>query len=56
MEIAAKAGTFVCEAAAPHKGNELYTCFVEMMKTKCRHVATGIFGAMMEVELIMMAP
>lgn len=40
------------EAAPPLKGNELYTCFVEMMKTKCRYVATGIFGAMMEVELI----
>ncbi|MBN1603920.1 MAG: D-tyrosyl-tRNA(Tyr) deacylase [Chitinispirillaceae bacterium] len=40
------------EAAPPLKGNELYTYFVEMMKTKCRYVATGIFGAMMEVELI----
>jgi D-tyrosyl-tRNA(Tyr) deacylase len=40
------------DAAPPQKGNELYTCFVEKMKTKCRYVATGIFGAMMDVELL----
>jgi D-tyrosyl-tRNA(Tyr) deacylase len=40
------------EAAPPQKGNELYSYFVEKMKTRCRHVATGIFGAMMDVELV----
>lgn len=39
------------DAAPPQKGNELYTWFVEKMKTRCRKVATGIFGAMMDVEL-----
>lgn len=40
------------DAAPPQKGNELYTLFVEKMKTRCRHVATGIFGAKMDVELL----
>jgi D-tyrosyl-tRNA(Tyr) deacylase len=40
------------DAAPPEKGNELYTYFVEKMKTRCPHVATGIFGAMMDVELV----
>jgi D-tyrosyl-tRNA(Tyr) deacylase len=39
------------EAAPPQKGNELYSWFVEKMKTRCRKVATGIFGAKMDVEL-----
>jgi D-aminoacyl-tRNA deacylase len=40
------------EAAAPAKGNELYTYFVQKMKTLCPVVATGVFGAMMDVELV----
>jgi D-tyrosyl-tRNA(Tyr) deacylase len=40
------------DAAPSQKGNELYTWFVEKMKTRCRKVATGIFGAMMDVELL----
>jgi D-tyrosyl-tRNA(Tyr) deacylase len=39
-------------AAPPEKGNELYEHFVARMKTLCPVVATGIFGAMMDVELV----
>jgi D-aminoacyl-tRNA deacylase len=40
------------DAAAPEKGNELYEYFVAKMKTLCPVVATGMFGAMMDVELV----
>jgi D-tyrosyl-tRNA(Tyr) deacylase len=40
------------EAADPAKGNELYNYFVDKMKTFCSRVETGVFGAMMDVELI----
>jgi D-tyrosyl-tRNA(Tyr) deacylase len=40
------------DAADPAKGNELYTYFVDKMKTLCPVVATGVFGAMMDVDLV----
>jgi D-tyrosyl-tRNA(Tyr) deacylase len=40
------------EAAPPEKGAELYEYFVGCLKKRVRVVATGVFGAMMEVELI----
>ncbi|HUI92243.1 MAG TPA: D-aminoacyl-tRNA deacylase [Chitinivibrionales bacterium] len=40
------------DAAGPEKGNELYTYFVEKMKPLCGRVETGVFGAMMDVELV----
>jgi len=40
------------EAAAPQLGRELYDYFVENMKVVCPEVATGIFGTMMDVDLI----
>jgi D-tyrosyl-tRNA(Tyr) deacylase len=40
------------DAAAPDKGNELYRHFVEKMKMLCGRVETGVFGAMMDVELV----
>jgi D-tyrosyl-tRNA(Tyr) deacylase len=40
------------DAADPVKGNELYGYFVAKMKTLCPVVATGVFGAMMDVELV----
>ena len=39
-------------AAAPDKGKMLYEYFVEQLKNQVRKVETGIFGAMMEVELV----
>jgi D-aminoacyl-tRNA deacylase len=39
------------DAADPVKGNELYLYFIEKMKTLCGRVETGVFGAMMDVEL-----
>jgi D-tyrosyl-tRNA(Tyr) deacylase len=39
-------------AAVPAKANELYEYFVTKMKTLCPAVATGVFGAMMDVELV----
>jgi D-aminoacyl-tRNA deacylase len=40
------------DAADPAKGNELYEYFVRKLKTLCPDVATGVFGAMMDVELV----
>jgi len=40
------------DAAGPEKGNKLYEYFVARMKTLCPVVATGVFGAMMDVELV----
>jgi D-aminoacyl-tRNA deacylase len=40
------------EAAPAEKGNELYSYFVSKIRSRCRKVATGIFGAMMDVELL----
>lgn len=39
-------------AAPPEKGRKLYEYFVNKLKTLINKVETGIFGAMMEVELI----
>jgi D-aminoacyl-tRNA deacylase len=39
-------------AAPPHLGNELYEYFVAQMRKQITHVQTGIFGAMMDVELV----
>jgi D-tyrosyl-tRNA(Tyr) deacylase len=40
------------QAALPDKGKELYEYFVNKLKTLVPNVATGIFGAMMDVELV----
>lgn len=40
------------EAAEPDKGKLLYDCFVAELKKRVTKVATGIFGAMMDVELV----
>ena len=40
------------DAADPVKGNELYLSFVGKLKTMCPDVKTGVFGAMMDVELV----
>lgn len=40
------------EAAPPEKGRELYEYFVTQLKKHVANVQTGIFGAMMDVELI----
>jgi D-tyrosyl-tRNA(Tyr) deacylase len=40
------------DAAPPEKGKALYDCFVEALKKHVPKVATGVFGAMMEVELV----
>jgi D-aminoacyl-tRNA deacylase len=40
------------EAAEPDKGKLLYDFFVAELKKRVPKVATGIFGAMMEVELV----
>ena len=40
------------DAAGPDKGSELYEYFVGRMKSRVKMVATGVFGAMMEVELV----
>jgi D-tyrosyl-tRNA(Tyr) deacylase len=39
-------------AAPPHLGNELYEYFVAQMRKQIDNVQTGIFGAMMDVELV----
>ena len=39
-------------AAPPDKGKELYEYFVKKLRTLVPNVATGIFGAMMDVELV----
>jgi D-tyrosyl-tRNA(Tyr) deacylase len=40
------------DAAPPEKGNELYTYFINKLKTHVRKVETGIFGAHMDVNLV----
>jgi D-tyrosyl-tRNA(Tyr) deacylase len=40
------------EAAPPEKGKTLYEYFVQRMREQVKKVETGIFGAMMEVELV----
>jgi D-tyrosyl-tRNA(Tyr) deacylase len=40
------------EAADPEKGEKLYMYFVEKLKEKIHVVKTGVFGAMMDVELV----
>lgn len=40
------------DAAPPDKGERLYDYFVGKMKEHARVVQTGIFGAMMDVELV----
>ncbi|MBN1128883.1 MAG: D-tyrosyl-tRNA(Tyr) deacylase [Chitinispirillaceae bacterium] len=40
------------EAAPPEKGKALYEYFVKKMKEQVKKVETGVFGAMMEVELV----
>ncbi|MBN2035260.1 MAG: D-tyrosyl-tRNA(Tyr) deacylase [Chitinispirillaceae bacterium] len=39
-------------AAPPEKGRELYEYFIAKMKEQVGVVASGVFGAMMQVELI----
>jgi D-aminoacyl-tRNA deacylase len=40
------------EAAPAEKGNQLYEYFVKKLKEMVPQVKTGVFGAMMDVELI----
>ena len=40
------------DAAAPEKGRELYEYFVNKLRSLCPQVETGVFGAMMDVELV----
>jgi D-tyrosyl-tRNA(Tyr) deacylase len=40
------------EAAGAEKGRELYLYFVEKLETLVGKVETGVFGAMMDVELV----
>jgi D-tyrosyl-tRNA(Tyr) deacylase len=40
------------QAAAPDKGKDLYEYFIERVKAEGIPVATGIFGAMMDVSLV----
>ncbi|WP_317392816.1 D-aminoacyl-tRNA deacylase, partial [Slackia piriformis] len=40
------------EAGAPDEANRLYEYFVELAHRDIEHVATGSFGAMMQVELV----
>lgn len=44
------------EAADPQKGNEFYELFVKLLKDKNIKVETGVFGTMMDVELINSGP
>jgi D-aminoacyl-tRNA deacylase len=43
-------------AAGPEKGKELYDYFVRQMKRFVPKVETGVFGAMMDVELVNNGP
>jgi D-aminoacyl-tRNA deacylase len=43
-------------AARPEKGNELYEYFVRTLKEMGLTVETGVFGAMMDVQLINTGP
>ncbi len=40
------------EAGAPDEANRLYEYFVDLARRDIEHVATGSFGAMMQVELV----
>jgi D-tyrosyl-tRNA(Tyr) deacylase len=40
------------DAAPPEKGKELYERFVAQLRTHITSVQTGVFGAMMQVELV----
>jgi D-tyrosyl-tRNA(Tyr) deacylase len=40
------------DAAPPEKGKELYERFVEQLRTHIPSVQTGVFGALMHLELI----
>lgn len=40
------------DAAGPEKGRELYELFVSELKARVPKVETGIFGAMMDVDLV----
>lgn len=40
------------EAAPPEKGRELYEQFVRSLRASLPRVETGVFGAMMQVELV----
>ena len=40
------------EAAPPEKGKMVYEHFVKKMKERVKKVETGVFGAMMDVELV----
>lgn len=40
------------EAAPPEKGRELYNYFIELLKKEITIVQTGIFGAMMDIDLV----
>ncbi|KAB2881479.1 D-tyrosyl-tRNA(Tyr) deacylase [bacterium] len=44
------------EAARPEAAEPLYNAFVELLRAKGVKVSTGIFGAMMDVELINAGP
>ena len=44
------------EAANPQKGNDFYEIFIKLLKEKNIKVETGIFGAMMDVELTNSGP
>jgi len=43
-------------AANPEKGQELYTYFINCLRETGLHVETGVFGAMMDVQLINSGP
>ena len=40
------------KAAGPALGEELYECFCELAERDVPHVGRGVFGAMMDVELV----
>jgi D-tyrosyl-tRNA(Tyr) deacylase len=44
------------KAARPEKGEQLYDYFVQLLRDLGIHVETGIFGAMMDVELVNRGP
>jgi D-tyrosyl-tRNA(Tyr) deacylase len=44
------------EAAPPDEAERLYQMFVDKLREKVRHVETGMFRAMMQVELVNAGP
>lgn len=44
------------EAARPEMAEPLYDEFVRLLRNKNIHVSTGVFGAMMDVELVNTGP